>query len=270
MTKKMNHSKSDFHRTAMRIASAAMIFLGLLSTAAAGARQPRQTPPTAEQILGRYVEAIGGLAALEKINNRVTYSKANIAAAGITMSAIAYQAKPNESYSVLESAATGKIESGTTGEVAWQISATAGPQIFEGKEKSYFLHINVFDRLANWRKAFSRVEAAGIENVAGVPCYKIIMTPQDLPSQTIFFDKASWLPIKIAMTVESQAGSIPIETLFSDYRAVNGVLQAHKSVIKSLGPDRTITVEKIEQNVDLPPDRFALPAEIKGLLKKNP
>jgi hypothetical protein len=35
-----------------------------------------------------------------------------------------------------------------------------------------------------------------------------------------------------------------------------------------MGQERIVTVEKVEHNVALPADRFALPAEIQALIKK--
>ena len=229
-----------------------------------------QALPKAEQILDRYIEAIGGLAAMEKINNRVTKGTMDIPAAGIKLSVTVYQARPNKSYSLVESAATGRIETGSDGEVAWQITATGGPQIFEGKEKASQLHLNIFDRLAYWRKAFKQVETTGMEDVAGKSCYKVLATPPDLAPQTLFFDKESGLLVKLSMTTESQMGPIPVESFPSDYRPIDGILMPRKNVIKTVGPERVATVDSIEHNVNLPPDRFALPPEIKALIKKNP
>ena len=172
------------------------LILGYLSGTSTAQTAP-QALPKAEQILDRYIEAIGGLAAMEKINNRVTKGTMDIPTAGVKLSITVYQARPNKYYSVMDSAATGKVETGSDGEVVWQISTTSGPQIFEGKEKASQLHLNVFDRLAYWRKIFKQVETTGTEDVAGKSCYKVLATPPDLAPQTLFFDKESGLLVKL-------------------------------------------------------------------------
>jgi outer membrane lipoprotein-sorting protein len=268
ITKAICSNSAGWPKRRFLAATTALLLGGLAG--ASSAQISQQEFPKAEQILDRYVEAIGGLAASEKIHNRVSRATVEIPAAGIKLSVTMYQARPNKAYSVVESAATGKIESGTDGEVAWQISATNGPQLLEGKEKTNSLHINIFDRLVYWRKVFKQVETAGIEDVAGKACYKVVATPPDLPPQTMFFDKESYLLVKVSMTMESQAGTIPLESSLSDYRSVDGVLMPYKTVIKTIGPERISTVDGIEQNVNLPADRFALPAAIKALIKKNP
>jgi len=228
----------------------------------------QDTPPQAEQILDRYVEAIGGLTAAEKINNRVIKGTMEIAGAAVKLSITSYQARPNKAYTVVDSPATGKIDSGTNGEVAWQVSALAGAQLMEGKEKASFLHMNIFDRAVHWRTSFQKVEAAGVEDVSGKPCYKVVVTPKDLPPQTMFFDKETHLVVRITMTMESQAGTIPSDSYLSDYRAVDGILLPHKIVVRLMGQERITAMESIGQNVSLPPDRFDPPAEIKALIKK--
>jgi len=53
----------------------------------------------------------------------------------------------------------------------------------------------------------------------------------------------------------------------SDCRSVNGILMAFKTVTKVMSQKRIITMDNIEQNVSLPADIFALPADIKVLIK---
>ena len=248
--------------------AALLVALPLVSVDRGHALPVQDTPPRAEQILDQYVEAIGGLAALEKISNRVIKGTMEIAGAGVKLSIAAYQARPNKAYTVIDSPATGKIETGTNGEVAWQVSALAGAQLMEGKEKASFLHMNIFDRAVYWRTSFQKIEAAGTEDVSGKPCYKVVVTPKDLPPQTVFFDKETHLVVRITMTIENQAGIIPSDSHLSDYKRVDGILLPHKTVTRLMGQQRITIMESIEQNIQLPPDRFELPAEIKALIKK--
>lgn len=255
---------------APRLAVLAIVLLAASLGASAFAQISGESLPNAEQILDRYVDAIGGLATLEKIRNLVIRTTTEIAGAGVKLSTTVYQARPNRSYTVLESPATGKIESGTDGEIAWTISALSGPQVLEGKERATQLHVNTFDRLVYWRKVFKQVETAGVENVNGKACYKVVFTPFDLPPQTVLFDRETYLPAKMVMMIESRAGAVAAESYLSDFRAVDGILLAHKTVVHIMGQQRITTIDGVEHNVDLPADRFALPKEIKLLLKKSP
>ena len=243
--------------------------VAVLVIAVAGPMPGQEALPVAEQILDWYVDATGGRAAYDKVDNRVVRSTIEIAKAGVKLSVTAYQAKPDKAYSLVESQMTGKIENGTDGEVVWEMSAMAGPQIKEGKEKALFLHLNTFDRLAYWRKSFKKVEASGLESVNGRSCYKVVGTPHEAPPQTLFFDQETHLLSKLTMTMEIPAGSVPMESYLDEYKAVDAILIPHKVTIKVLSQERIGTVESVEQNVQLPPGRFDLPSEIKALAKKT-
>ncbi len=255
----MRSIRQNYFNTAVL---AAILFL------VAGPILAQEAPPSAEQIMDRYVDATGGLAAYDKIDNRVVRSTLEIAGAGVKLSVTAYQAKPGKAYSIVESAMTGKIESGTDGSVVWEMSAMAGPQIKEGKEKALLLHLNTFDRLAYWRKSFKTVETSGLEDVNGRPCYRVLATPHEAPPQTLFFDRDTHLLSKLTMTMETQAGTVPMESYFGDHKAVDGIRIPHRVTVKLLSQERIGTVESVEQNVQLPPDRFDLPPAIAALVKK--
>ena len=244
------------------------VLAAVLLTAVAGPVRGQESLPKAEQIMDLYVDATGGTAAYDRIDNRVVRSTLEIAKAGVKLSVTAFQAKPGKAYSVVESPMTGKIENGTDGDVVWEMSAMAGPQIKEGKEKALFLHLNTFDRLAYWRKSFKKVETSGMEDVNGRSCFRVIGTPQEAPPQTLFFDRETHLLSKLTMTMEIPAGSVPMESYLSDYKAVDSVLIPHKVTIRVLSQERIGTVESVEQNVQLPADRFDLPADIRALAKK--
>jgi hypothetical protein len=260
-----NVASSSIGREWLKLALTLVASVAIGSTQAPLAHQPL---PSGQQVFDAYVEAIGGLPALERIQNRVSRSVVRIPAAGIELSVTTYQARPNLSYNVLDSVATGKIESGSNGSVVWQLSATAGPQVLEGKERATQLRVSRFDWLVYWRDAFDKVENTGLEEVAGRSCYRIVASGSDLVPLTLFFDVQSHLLARFVMTSESAAGTIPIDTTIEEYTPVDGILLPHRTTITSIGPERVMTVESIEQNVELPADRFSLPPAIAKLVKK--
>jgi hypothetical protein len=72
----------------------------------------------------------------------------------------------------------------------------------------------------------------------------------------------------VIMTLETQAGTFPAEIQPSDYRNVDGTLMAFKTVTKVMNQERITSIDTVQQNVSLPEDTFALPPEIKALIKK--
>jgi len=237
------------------------------ATFAAGSEEP--IPPAAE-ILDAYVEASGGKAAYDRVDNRVTRGTMTVAAQGLTMDLTIYSAKAGKLYMVVESDATGKIEKGTDGEVVWETSAMMGPQIKEGQEKADFLREAFIDKYVRWRELFGEANSAGVASIDGKPAYEVVLKPKDGRPQSLFFDQASKLLVKVKMTVENPMGEIPIETFLEDYREVDGLMLPYTARVIVMGQERMMVTEAIDQNVDLPEDRFDLPDEIRALLTDEP
>jgi hypothetical protein len=68
------------------------------------------------------------------------------------------------------------------------------------------------------------------------------------------------------MILKNEMGEIPTEMSVSDYRSVDGVLMPFQVSQKVLGQEFTITHQSIQNNVEIPKDRFALPADVKALV----
>jgi len=120
----------------------------------------------------------------------------------------------------------------------------------------------------DWRKLYKSAETTGVENVDDQACYKVVLTPNEGKPETRYFDKKSNLLVKLTMQLPSPMGEVPTETLLSDYKEQNGVTAPRKVHQKALGQEFLITINQVEYNVDMPKDRFDLPAEIKALAAK--
>ena len=226
----------------------------------------RAAEASAEAVLERYVEATGGRAAYDKIRNRVVHATMEISRQGIRLEMTVYAAKPNLFHMTMNSDLTGKVEQGTDGQVAWSKSVTQGPQLLEGEQKEALLREARLDKFVNWRELYSEARLAGTEDVDGKRCAKVVLTPKSGKPVTLFLDEATSLLVRTDMVTVAEAGEIPMRIRLQDYREVNGVKLAHRSIIEVLGQERVLQVNRIEHNLDLPADRFAIPDDVKALL----
>lgn len=249
----------------------ALCALGVLALALAAparlAAQDAAPAPSAEAILDGFVQATGGEDAYRKIDNRVTHATVEIPGQGITLPVTLYQARPGKMYSVSESDVLGRIERGIDGEVVWELSTLAGPQIKEGDERALTLRGSHLDAAVEWRTIYPTAEYAGLATVGERPCHKIVLTADDGPAETRFFDAETHLLVKTELTLELPVGSLPMEIFPGDYREVDGVLLAHEVRTTVVGQERVLTIQSIEHNVELPPDRFELPPAVQELVQ---
>jgi hypothetical protein len=244
----------------------------LLTLSALGFALPRPVHadglPKGEDILDKYVAATGGKEAYEKIKNRVLTGTMEISGqlkGKITI----YQAAPNKMLTIAELGGIGKIEDGTDGKTVWERNPVTGPRVKTGEEKANALRDATLDGEVQWRKLYKKVACVAEEKIDGKPCYKLELTTPEGKVRTAYYDKQSNLLVKIITTEKSPMGDITVEATQSDYKKVDGLLIPHKLNQKAAGQDIVIVIEKVEQNVKLPDNRFDLPDDIKKLAEKE-
>ena len=263
---------------AERVSRCAAAVLAGLATAAAWTGGPNlaaaqeQKLPKAEEILDKSVDALGGKAAFEKLRNRVTKARIETQIPGRPQSQSAaltmYQEAPNKCYEVVELEGIGKVETATDGVTYWENSPVQGARVLEGEEKAQQQRATLFNPELRWRELYQKVECVAVEDVAGVPCYKLVLTPAEGKPETVWYDRKTYLPAKGEAVLATSMGALPVQQTFADYRKVDGILVRHKLTQTTAGVEQVITVESIRHNVDIPPDRFALPEAITKLVDK--
>ncbi len=228
-----------------------------------------QEVPRAEAILDKFVEATGGKAAYEKIKTRISSGTMEVVAAGVKGKMTITQKAPDQGVMKLEMPQLGSTQQGASGSMAWEVNPVTGARVLEGDEKASAIRSSSLESDYNWQKFFTKAESKGVEDVEGKPAYKVVLTPKEGNPTTNFYDKASGLLVRSDTTIKGPMGEMPISAIVSDYKDFDGVKLPLKVKQKILSQEILITLDKIEQNVELPAGTFDLPAEIKALTEKK-
>jgi len=243
------------------------LFATLGQPAARGQSKPEL--PTADTVLNQYIEATGGKAAYEKLKNRVSTGTIEITGANLKGTVKVTQAVPNKMSVVTELGPVGVIKRGTDGKNAWEISTVGGERDLEGEEKEVFLREANFYEDLLWKELYAKVECVGIEEVEGKPAYKIVFTPKTGKTSTKYYDKTSHLLVKETSTTAGPQGEVTVDTIASDYKAVDGVLMPFTATQKALTQQIVLKLTEVKHNVDLPADAFRRPASPDEPAKKK-
>ena len=225
--------------------------------------------PSAESILDRYVQVTGGKQAYEKRKTEIAHGTVDFPALGIKGTMTRYAAQPDKYYYTIDIAAIGKMETGVSGSIAWENSAILGPRVKSGVERTEAIREGNMNATVNWRKLYPKVENAGIEIVDGEECFKVVMTPAEGQPITGYYQKKSGLQVKLTTIATTQLGDIPVEVIASDYKNFGGILEPAKVTQKAGPQEFTMTLDRVEVNPAIPPETFALPAEVRALVDKN-
>ncbi len=222
-----------------------------------------------EAIMDKFVEVTGGHAAYEKIHSEVATGTLEITGMGLSGTLTSYRAAPDKSYTLIDFAGVGKAEEGSNGTIAWSVNAMEGPKIKQGDERAIALRNDALHMETRWRDFFKKVELTGSEDVNGKACYKLLLTANDGPAETRYYDKASNLLVKIVLPITTPDGTATAEMSLSDYRDEDGILVAHTVTQKVPNADILVKINSVKHNPEIPAGRFDLPAEIKALADKK-
>lgn len=260
--------------SALWLACAATVVCGPMTSLALAREDAKpaaaaEALPTGKEIMEKHITASGGRDAMLKIKNRVSKGELDFPAQGIKAQIESTTAAPNYMTSVMTIPNMMTMKTGSDGTDVWQASDTMGSRLLEGKELENQLRDATFNSDLEWERLYKTVNVIGVEDIDGKPAYKVeTISPND-SKMTHWFDKESGIRVKISIVQMSQMGEIPVETLFQDYRDVDGVKVPFKTQMSQGGMSGTLTMTEVKHNVDLPADFFAMPAEVKALKEQQ-
>jgi photosynthetic reaction center cytochrome c subunit len=226
---------------------------------AEGMNEGATTPemPTAEAILDKYVQAIGGTEALHKINTRV--EKGTLAGFGPSGMPVEVYAKAPDARVTVVQTPRGENVTAYNGQMGW-MSGFGRPRPITGGELANERRNADFYFAADIKTQFKQLRVARrTDKVGDRDCYVIIARSPDVPLVRFYFDKDSGLLLREERLVETPLGRNPSQVDYADYHEEDGVKIPLQRTIGRPGGSFTIKIASVEQNVPIPDSRFAAP-----------
>jgi len=226
--------------------------------------------PTPEQILAKYVDALGGEVALRRITSRTitatTEVPADVRGEGPAVHALTHQyfKAPNQ-WVIHSQTASATTVTGFDGTVAWRqdargvvtetTGATPAPPLARIKRNSDF-----YEPL-NLKQAYSRMVTRATVKVRDRDAHLVVGFPDaDLPEQ-LYFDMQTGLLVRKATATATAFGDYALQTDYDDYRDVGGVKIPY--LVRTIGispaDGGTTYIEKVEINPPLDAGTFVKP-----------
>jgi hypothetical protein len=218
---------------------------------------------SAEQIFGKYLQAIGGVERLSKVTSFVatgTYAGFNTSNEKVPIEI--YARAPDQRTQIVRTFEGEAIQT-TDGRSAW--AAEGWRQLplltFTGENVAGARLEGMLWFPAGLQKAFSQWQATGtIIDDRDVDVVQA-SNPGQLPVN-FYFDESGLL-IRVVRWRKTTIGTIPTETDFSDYREVNGVRIPFRRLVRWTNGQNSIEFTDIRANVTIDAARFARPAPFK-------
>jgi hypothetical protein len=220
---------------------------------------PAAKLPTVAEILAKYVQAIGGREANEKIKTRISKGTIEISPMGIKGTVEEYKAAPDKTYSAGNLTGVGVLIESYDGKTSWSSNPMQGSRDKTGQELLQSRLASNFYREINLEKLYPKMELKGIEKVGDIDAYVVIATPDGIPSETFYFDTVSGLLVRSDSTAIAPEGNAAIKTFYEDYREIDGVKIPFK--LRAVLPQAELitTFTEIRNNVPISDTKFQKP-----------
>jgi zinc protease len=204
---------------------ASIVVVGLVAACAALSAQAPALP-TVDQVLDKYLVAMGGQAAFDKITSRTAKATIEIPDMGITGTMTMTEKAPNKALVVVEIAQM-TVREGTDGTVAWDENPQTGLRDKTGLELAEYKRGSLFNIETKLKTAYPKMNVTCRDTVNGRPAIVIDAIPEQGSLVKIFFDSETGLILKQAGSRETPEGPITFESFYDDYRTVDGIKQPH-------------------------------------------
>lgn len=215
--------------------------------------------PTTDQVLDKYVEALGGKAAIEKATSRVSKGSFELPEMGASGTLTVYAKAPDKSSVVVDVPGFGVIRQGCDGTVAWEDNPQSGVTEKSGVALATAKRDASFRRELELKTQYKQWEMKGKQKLGDQDVYVMVATPPEGAVETWYFDAATGLLARVDAEREGPQGTALVQASFKDYRDVEGLKTPFR--IEQALPGMTIItkIEEVKQNVEIPDSQFAKP-----------
>jgi hypothetical protein len=177
--------------------------------------------PTVDQILERYIQAVGGERALSKVKTRTRSGAVEVA--GLRGTFQLYEAAPNKQWLTGSlPPPVGSVTQAFDGSVGWVKNQTGvfemrGEGLAQAKlEANFYLDIKL-------KEQFTAMTVAGIEREGSREFYVIDATRANGTVEKLFFDVRNGFLVRRSWVTPTFFGGLPNATDFDNYKKVSGI-----------------------------------------------
>jgi photosynthetic reaction center cytochrome c subunit len=215
--------------------------------------------PTSDAILDKYLQAVGGREALEKITSRV--EKASLSVPGGPEVPIDIFAKaPNKRISIMHMR-EGDSVTAFDGHRGWLSNPGRPTRPMSDQDNNVAKLDADLHFAADVKQIFSTFQVRDSEKIGDREVYLVVGKNDDQPPVRLYFDAESGLLVRMIRYTETPLGRNPSQVDFADYRQADGVKIPYRWTLARPGQRFTIQVTDVKQNVPVDDSQFAQPGE---------
>ncbi len=218
---------------------------------------------SADEIVNKSITARGGLEKIKAVNSVRLKGRITLGPEleGNLLAEMERPGKMREQVTVGDKS----IIRTTDGATGWSLNQFAGQDSavqLSAEEMAMMAQKADFDRpLVDYQSKGNKIELLGQEPVEGKPAYKLKVTLKDGQVRYDYIDAGSFQEVKWEGQIIVGGKQVDAKSIFSDYRAVDGVMYPFRIDSETEGnPNRqTIQFDKVELNPHMEGSEFGKP-----------
>ena len=216
--------------------------------------------PSVDQILDKYVQAMGGKAAIEKQTSRVSKGTFEIAAFGATGTAEIFEKAPNKSVSIVNVTGFGVVQEGFDGKAGWAVDPQNGLRDKAGAELASAKLDAEFFKPIKIKQLYPKIVVKSKDKLGDKEVYVVEATPVESSVETWYFDTQTGLISRQDAEREGPQGKQAVQISLDDYRDVGGVKIPFKIRQVTSAFTIDIKIDEVKPNVPIDDAKFNKPA----------
>jgi outer membrane lipoprotein-sorting protein len=213
--------------------------------------------PSVDEILARYVEAMGGEKAIKAVTSRVIKGTVDIAGVSRGGTYEKYQQAPNKLLIVSQTHPMGTTKTGFNGRTAWAWSQEGTVIVKTAADVGQFERNADFFPPLRLKDQYAKVSLAGTSQIGYREVYVLDLQPPAGALERLYLDAKTYLPVRINSS--EGVSKHPVETYLDDWRAVDGIQFPFSITVSRPNLSISITVKEIRHNLPIDAKLFEPP-----------
>jgi photosynthetic reaction center cytochrome c subunit len=212
--------------------------------------------PSPDQLLDKYVQALGGATAVDKVNSRIM--KGTIDFGGKSFPIDIYAKDPEKRISFTHTP-EGDSVTAFNGSEGWLGSPGRPLREMHGSDLDSAA-IDADLHLATHLKGmFTDIKTQGSDKIGDREKYIVVGRREGKTPIELYFDADSGLLVRLVRYGETALGWMPTQIDYANYRDVDGVKTPFRWTLARPNGRFTIQIDEMEQNVPVDDSKFAKP-----------
>lgn len=221
-----------------------------------GSAPSKEDGPTADQLIDKYIQALGGSEAVNKVTSRVM--KGTIDFGGHSLPIEVYAKEPEKRISFTHMP-DGDSVTAYNGQEGWLGNPGRPARDMHGSDIDAAAMDADLHLATHLKKMFDQTQVRGKEQVGDRPAYVVSGRREGKTPTQLYFDADSGLLLRLVRYGDTALGWMPTQIDYSDYRELNGVKVPYSWTLARPNGRFTIQVTEMKQNVPVDDAKFVKP-----------